>query len=75
MPPAINDEQGFSEALERFDVVIDTLGDEANLESVNDFESGIENIFGTGESGVASKLKRENDCKRYVHVQREQKVI
>jgi len=66
MPPADNSEQGFSDALGDFDVVIDTLGDEANLERVDDFETGIESVFGTGDNGVASKLKRENNCQRYV---------
>lgn len=67
MPPAVgDDDEGFSESLGNFDVVIDTLGDEANLERVKYFENGIEKTFGTGEGGVASKLKRENNCQRYV---------
>ena len=67
MPPAVGDgDEGFSELLGKFDVVIDTLGDEANLERVEYFEDGIEQTFGIGEGGVASKLKRENNCQRYV---------
>jgi len=65
MSPAVSEDEGFSDALGNFDVVIDTLGDEANLERVRYFEDGIEKTFGIGD-GVASKLKRENNCQRYV---------
>lgn len=65
MAPAVGeDEVGFSKAIGNFDVVIDTLQDEANLQGIDDFEDGIEKVF--GETGVASKLRRDNDCERYV---------
>lgn len=67
VPPAVGkDEKGFSEALGDFDAVIDTLGDEANLQRVKYFEDGIERVFGEGDRGVASKLRRENNCDRYI---------
>ncbi len=63
MPPAIGeDEVGFSEHLGKFDAVIDTLADEAKLNKVKSFQQSIDRIF--GGTGVASKLKRENGCKR-----------
>jgi hypothetical protein len=65
MPPAVGkDERGFSEALGDFDAVIDTLGDEANLQRVKYLDDGIERIFGEGDRGVASKLRRVNKCQR-----------
>jgi hypothetical protein len=65
MPPAVGkDEMGFSQALGDFDAVIDTLGDEANLHRVKYFDDGMDRIFGEGDRGVASKLRRENNCQR-----------
>lgn len=67
MPPAVGkDEMGFSEALGDFDAVIDTLGDEANLQRVKYLDDGIERIFGEGDRGVAAKLRRVNRCQRYI---------
>lgn len=65
MPPSVGeDDLGFSEALGKFDVVIDTLGDEANFDSVKYYEDGVDRVF--GEMGVSEKLKRDNSCQRYV---------
>ena len=64
MPPAIEDGIGFSQALGRFDAVIDTLGDEARLNRVEDSGGGVERVF--GEVGLGSILKRENRCERCV---------
>eukprot|EP00557_Chaetoceros_sp_GSL56_P006938 CAMPEP_0176499746 /NCGR_PEP_ID=MMETSP0200_2-20121128/13112_1 /TAXON_ID=947934 /ORGANISM="Chaetoceros sp., Strain GSL56" /LENGTH=630 /DNA_ID=CAMNT_0017898227 /DNA_START=220 /DNA_END=2112 /DNA_ORIENTATION=- len=67
MPPAVGkDEMGFSDALGDFDAVIDTLGDEANLQRVKYLDDGIERIFGEGDRGVAAKLRRVNRCQRYI---------
>lgn len=67
MPPAVGkDEMGFSEALGDFDAVIDTLGDEANLQRVKYLDDGIERVFGEGDRGVAAKLRRVNKCQRYI---------
>lgn len=65
MPPSVGeDDLGFSEALGTFDVVIDTLGDEANLDNVKYYEDGVDRVF--GDVGVGEKLKRDNNCQRYV---------
>jgi hypothetical protein len=65
MPPAVGkDEMGFSEALGDFDAVIDTLGDEANLQRVKYLDDGIDRVFGEGDRGVAAKLRRVNKCQR-----------
>ena len=65
IPPAVGDDElGFSEALETFDAVVDTLGDEARLEKVQDFDDGIDRVF--GYAGVSEKLKKENRCQRLV---------
>ena len=63
MPPAVGDDEiGFSEAIGKFDAVIDTLGDEANLVRISDFDDGVQRVF--GEKGVSSKLNKENQCGR-----------
>ena len=63
MSPSVGqEEKGFSEVLGHFDVVIDTLGDEGNLDKINSLEQGVERVF--GKVGVASKLKNENNCQR-----------
>lgn len=65
MPPAIGDDElGFAEVVGDFDAIVDTLGDEANLVKVDDLDDGVERVF--GEKGVGSKLKRDNQCKRYI---------
>jgi hypothetical protein len=67
MPPSIGDDElGFSDALGCFDTVVDTLGDEADLRKVKDFDDGIDRVF--GYAGVSEKLKKENSCQRLVHV-------
>ena len=91
MPPSIEqneNELGFSEAIGTFDVVIDTLMDEAKLfvldnDSDNDNDNGrnnnryknkrlpVQDIDDTmdrvfGYRGVSEKLKKENECRKYV---------
>lgn len=62
--PAIGDNNiGFSEALGKFDVVIDTLGDEAKLCEVSKLSEGPSK---TRKTGVAAKLRRDNNCDRYI---------
>jgi len=75
MSPSVGqEEKGFSEVLGHFDVVIDTLGDEGNLDKINSLEQGVERVF--GKVGVASKLKNENNCQRYISTLTEsQKVV
>ena len=62
MSPANEDGIGFSQALGSFDVVIDTLGDEARFGRVEDSGDGAERVF--GQVGLCSVLKRENKCER-----------
>ena len=93
MPPSIEqneNELGFSEAIGTFDVVIDTLMDEAKLfvldndsDNDNDNDNGrnnnryknkrlpVQDIDDTmdrvfGYRGVSEKLKKENECRKYV---------
>ena len=53
---------GFSEAIGQFDTVIDTLGDEANMNKVRFIEDGIDRFCGS--VGVGAKLAAENKCSR-----------
>lgn len=63
MSPSVGqEEKGFSEVLGSFDVIIDTLGDEGKFDKINSLEQGVERVF--GKVGVASKLKKENNCQR-----------
>ena len=62
MPPATDEEMGFSQALGTFDAVVDTIGDEARLERVQDTGTGANLVC--GEVGLSSILKRENKCER-----------
>jgi len=64
MSPVIGDEElGFSEYIGKFDCVIDAVGDEAKLSQVTDLKDG---VVKSQSDGVASKLNRDNGCKRYI---------
>lgn len=59
-----DEDLGFSEVIGQFDTVIDTLGDEANMNKVRFIQDGIDRCFGT--AGVSAKLAAENKCSRYI---------
>lgn len=65
MPPSIGEnELGFAESIENFDAVIDTLGDEAIFQRVQDFDGAIDRVF--GYVGVSKQLCKTVKCQRYV---------
>ncbi len=65
MPPSIGEnELGFAESIENFDAVIDTLGDEAIFQRVQDFDGAVDRVF--GYVGVSKQLCKTVKCQRYV---------
>lgn len=65
IPPVVGEEErGFSDVFGIFDAVIDTLGDEGKLWASETLQQGVGKVF--GEVGVSSKLKRCNNCNRYI---------
>jgi thiol-disulfide isomerase/thioredoxin len=68
MPPVSDDENelGFAEAIGTFHTCIDTLGDEAKLGMASSLQQGLDRFSGGETSGVAAKLRKFNQCNRYV---------
>jgi thiol-disulfide isomerase/thioredoxin len=68
MPPVTDDEDelGFAEAIGTFHTCIDTVGDEAKLAMASTLQQGLDRFSGGETSGVAAKLRKFNQCQRYV---------